>query len=622
MLRNRIKKSLQTTCYKTEDNVILPYKNYNIKCKKNITKNEIETIVFSARELYILSILGYIDKLILNKELDIKNVKNYVSSSFGTIASVYLAFDYTPKHILSIFFENIKLRGDILFKFNENYGIFDISDFIDELLKPLSIKIGYIPTLREIYKLTNKRCIFITHNLTKNKTILLNHYTYPDEKINELIKICCIIPLFFKKYNNTVTSDNFYIDYSFIDCLELDYSNKIFPNSSTCNFKIYTKNYNTNYDVKNMNIAEYIKYLFDIILQKKFEEYPNCTFYNNKIIEIKIDMYNLPSILDFTQKYKEYIKLYCKGFDFKITESLDFNDSIVNDEEFINKTEEEYNGLVLCGGGSNSFYTLGILKNAFNNNILNINNIRVLIGTSAGSILAMCLSIGMSIEDIIDSHTLVNFSEKMSNFENINIIDRINEKSVYSNETLLKSFESIFLKYNNGEIPTLLDIKTRYNKELVYVTYNLTKNQIEYLNYKNSPDLLITHACVMSCCIPLIFNPFEYKKDFYIDGGIFSNYSLEITKEYKEFNFMGICINIQTYYQEMNLFEYISNFFLENFKKTQKRKISISKNCKSYVLNITYNEEKDIREIICIDKKKSMKMFEKGYEFMEKNYKN
>ena len=98
--------------------------------------NDIDTIVINSNNIYTLCVLGLIDKIIYKYDFKIENVKNYISSSFGTLISVYLSFGYSPKEILLIFFEKLKLNGNIL-NITNSYGIFELDKFIDELLKPL-----------------------------------------------------------------------------------------------------------------------------------------------------------------------------------------------------------------------------------------------------------------------------------------------------------------------------------------------------------------------------------------------------------------------------------------------------------------------------------------------------
>jgi len=40
-----------------------------------------------------------------------------------------------------------------------------------------------------------------------------------------------------------------------------------------------------------------------------------------------------------------------------------------------------------------------------------------------------------------------------------------------------------------GYLPTFKDIKEKYGKEFICVTYNLSYNKTEYLSYENNPNL-------------------------------------------------------------------------------------------------------------------------------------
>ena len=42
----------------------------------------------------------------------------------------------------------------------------------------------------------------------------------------------------------------------------------------------------------------------------------------------------------------------------------------------------------------------------------------------------------------------------------------------------------------------------------------------EYFNYETYPDTKVWEACLMSCSIPIIFQPYKYNGDLFFDGGI------------------------------------------------------------------------------------------------------
>ena len=621
----------------------------------NITENfeNINTLVFSSSEMYILSILGYIDKLIENNNFNLNNINTFVSSSIGTIVTVYLSFGYTPKEILGIFFEYIEFKNDSIFNIYKTYGIFDTSYFIDKLTYPLLLKLGYIPTLNEIYKLTNKNCIFISYCLNKSKIVTYSYKTHPDIKINELIKNCCIVPIFFKKNDDIHGKDfvdDIHIDYSFTDNREYKYTYS--DNLNTLFFKVNIIDDTNIFYNKNTNFFDYLKQLINIP-NRKVDIYKTSDYNNLKNIILNINCYEQLLLLDNEQRYKVLMKLYCCGYDvnfpFKLNnknnyiENINYTNCILNKNEnenenekkelpsiatmWQNKNENNYQGIVLSGGGTNVFCLLGCIKYCLQNNIINLSNINVLIGTSAGSFLAVMLAMGFNFEELIEIYLKQDLKSKFNidvtdlNFiNNINIFERFSEKSIYSNKILLEMYEKVFIEKNNGMIPTLLDIKNKYNKELVFGVYNLTTNKLEYLNYLNSPDLLVTQGCAMSSCIPIVFNPIEYKKCFYIDAGIIENYPISASYNYVDINFIGFALIFSSNYTKMNFFEFLIYFIFESSRNNQDKMIQNSENCKSYCFNIVYDNNRKGNNLFCVNKEIILEYVNNGMSFMKSEF--
>jgi predicted acylesterase/phospholipase RssA len=584
-----------------------------------IDYNNIETLVFSSTEMYTLSILGYIDKLMITNKINISNIKNYVSSSLGTIIILYLSFKYTPKEIIQIFYDNLSFVNSNIFNIVNTFGIFEIKHFINKLLEPLYNKLGYIPTLKEIYNLTNIQCVFIGYNFTKNKIIIYNYKTFPNIKVDEVIQKCCIIPFLFKKYLNEETEidiEDIYIDYSLIDNKEYEYAIKIFNKSKILLLKTNVIYDEENIDINNISIFEYAKNLFETI-QNREDEIINFSYDSNiinNIINIEIKKYNKTLVFDEYVKYKEFLNLYCNGFNFNQKNNNN------NDRQFKCKNEDinitsEYTGIVIAGGGTNVFNLVGGIKYCMDNNIIDINSIDTFIGTSAGSFVCTMLALNFKIEDVIDVY-VNDISKKLNfNIKNLYITEILNQKSIYPNKLLIESYEIMFIKYRDGNIPTLLDIKNNHGKNIIYTVFNVTKNRLEYLNYENSPDLLVTQACAMSSCIPFAFNPIEYKKCFYIDGGIKSNYSIEVINNYNK-KFIGFGLTFLSNYSRMNLFEFLFYFIFENSRKYQVTKIKKATNCDSYSMCIVYDDDREGESLLVVTKNIINKYMDSGYKFM------
>jgi NTE family protein len=628
----------------------------NIDCvqvipKDSISYDHINTLVFSSSEMYVLSILGRIDRMQIENRLNLNNITNYISSSFGTIVIVYLAFGYSPKEILQIFNQNLTWINDNIFSILENFGIFEITHFVDELLKPLNIKLGLMDdtpeknsnisnklTLEYIHDNTGKNCIFIGYNFSKNKTIIYSRKTHSEIPINDLIVKCCILPFIFKKHKSSkpsnvlennnekilneylrtnINEDDLYIDYSLIDTQEYEHATMLVDKIKILFFKVNTIHQEKNIDVKNNNIIEMIKQIFEIIQQKiNTMEYHQID--NRNIINIEVNSYNKILLFDKCQKHKELINLFCNGFN--INTNYIENNTIKQLTE-INIKNKEYTGIVISGGGTNVYLLLGGIKYCLENNIIDLNKIETYIATSAGSILCIVLALNFTFEQLIDVY-LENSERLKLNMNELCITTIIKQKSIYSNKILINSYESFFIKYRNGQIPTLLDIKINYNKELVFTVFNLTKNKIEYLNYKNSPDLLVTIACAMTSCLPIIFNPIEYNNCFYIDGGIKINYPVEKTHEYLNQKFIGYHLHYINNFIKMNLLDFLYYFSFENCRKYKKQQIKISKNCKSYNFDIIVDENRDTQSFLTVTKNTIKKLMDTGHDIMKQHSKN
>ena len=414
------------------------------KYTENKDYNHIETLVFSSTEMYILTILGHIDKLLISKKLKLNNIKNYVSSSLGTIVTIYLAFQYNPKQIIQIFYNNLLFINDNILNIVNTFGIFELSCFINKLLEPIYIKLGNIPTLKDIYNLTNVNCVFIGYNFTKNKINLYNYKTYPDTKIDEIIQKCCVIPLLFKKYTNNsskIDLEDLYIDYSLIDDNEYYYAIKLFNKSKLLLLKTSIIYQDENINMNDISIFEYAKNLFETI-QNREKDYIDNSYYSN-IININVKRYNKTLLFDDFIKYKFFINLYCEGFDNSpkyIDNSPKYIDNSLHNESI-------YSGIVIAGGGTNVFNLVGGIKYCIEKNIINLNDIDTFIGTSAGSFICTMLVLNFNIEDVIDVY-INDISKKLNfNFKNIYVTERINEKSIYSNKVLIESYEQFFIKH-------------------------------------------------------------------------------------------------------------------------------------------------------------------------------
>lgn len=177
-----------------------------------------------------------------------------------------------------------------------------------------------------------------------------------------------------------------------------------------------------------------------------------------------------------------------------------------------------YNTIVMSGGGTKGFCTLGALQYLYDNKIYDNSNIKYYIGTSVGSIISYFLLIGYTPIEIVvylcSNNVFENFLKNFSGL-GLNGIYKYSQITYHcENMTLLKI----------GYIPTLKQLFDNFGKKLIVCTYNLTKHKREYISYENYPDISCLDVIRMSSNIPFIFDDFIYNGDEYIDGGIIDHF--------------------------------------------------------------------------------------------------
>lgn len=248
-------------------------------------------------------------------------------------------------------------------------------------------------------------------------------------------------------------------------------------------------------------------------------------------------------------------------------------------EENKNKKSYNYDTLVLSGGSVKGIMTLGSLQYIFDTT--NIEHIRTFIGTSSGAIICYLISIGYNPSEILAYICVNQLMEKIQHF---NIVAMINGNGASSFISIYEQIEKMTID-KIGYLPTLLDIKKNFNKELIFVTYNITENKTEYLSYENYPNLPCLIGLRMSSNLPLIFENYKYGNNFYIDGGVCDNFPIDIG-DIKGNKVIGINIETSNINNSgSNIIEFIYKLMFIPITQTTEYKVkNVSDKCKVIIL--------------------------------------
>lgn len=156
---------------------------------------------------------------------------------------------------------------------------------------------------------------------------------------------------------------------------------------------------------------------------------------------------------------------------------------------------------------------LGIIIYMFKYDLFQIDNI---IAVDSGAILALLLA--ARIDPLLILINLLEFEPYTNIDQNINLF----QNHGFFNDAYLHKFLNNILRQHYRYVPTLHELYRLTNIDLTFVTYNLSKGQVETLNYKTHPDISCVTACILSYVRPIIFAKIKYNNMLYI-GGIIGN---------------------------------------------------------------------------------------------------
>lgn len=264
--------------------------------------------------------------------------------------------------------------------------------------------------------------------------------------------------------------------------------------------------------------------------------------------------------------------------------------------------------LVLSGGGVTALGFLGILKLLYEHDL--IKEIEHFIGTSMGAIISYLLTIGFTHNELLEFSKLFNFSKitediKLDNFLcNFGFIDMNNIKIILKNISNVKNIDNDI---------TFIQHYEKTKKKLSITGTCLSDFKLYYFNYENTPDMKIFDAILISCCIPLLFQPIEHDNKCWIDGGIINNFPIDYCNDEID-NTLGIaikdiCFEKCTINPKKDLPDYLSNLFkCLVYSDTVKKLETYDKN------TIKYNFDISIMVDFNINSDEISEIFNDGYQ--------
>lgn len=191
-----------------------------------------------------------------------------------------------------------------------------------------------------------------------------------------------------------------------------------------------------------------------------------------------------------------------------------------------NKKEHSFRNLVFEGGGVKAIAYAGTLPLLERKGILN--SINRFAGTSSGSILASLLALGFTSKEIIKLLGEIDFSEfkDESSFILFNVVRFLRGYGWYKGKAFKNWFESTISKKVDKNI-TFQQLAEK-GKELYIVGTDVNEKEYLIFSHEKHPDMKIVDAVRISMSIPLFFRAIRKDKKYFVDGGVYYNYPINI----------------------------------------------------------------------------------------------
>jgi predicted acylesterase/phospholipase RssA len=259
------------------------------------------SVVISGGGLNGFGILGGLQYMIDNNLFN--NLKYFSGTSIGSVICFFISIGYTPIEIIvyciiNKVFDKLEIKS--LDSFFKGDGIYDFSIFKKHIERMTIEKIGYSPTLIELYKNLGKTLYTCTYNITKKIKEYISYHNYPDMLCIDAIELSCSLPFIF---NDCYFMEQIYIDGGFVD--NCPYSAILEKDSEIVIFNI---DHNDNGDYKKL-IDKFYTIITIPIVELQTLQLKNLD--NYKIISLHFDSFK---IYDFNITNHDKLDLFSLGY--------------------------------------------------------------------------------------------------------------------------------------------------------------------------------------------------------------------------------------------------------------------------------------------------------------------
>jgi len=181
--------------------------------------------------------------------------------------------------------------------------------------------------------------------------------------------------------------------------------------------------------------------------------------------------------------------------------------------------------LVISGGGPILIQILGAIQHLEKNNIVKMNELESIYGTSAGAIIGILICLKFDWETIND-YIIKRPWHDVFPIKVQNIFDAYTKKGIFDIKTIEKCFKPLLDAKDISMDINLEDFYKITKIELHVFSFEINEYKIQDISHITHPKLSLMTAVQMTCAIPILITPVCFDNKCYIDGGMACNYPL------------------------------------------------------------------------------------------------
>ena len=211
--------------------------------------------------------------------------------------------------------------------------------------------------------------------------------------------------------------------------------------------------------------------------------------------------------------------------------------------------------LVIPGGGPMGIQAIGALQHLEKSGFWNINDIKTIYATSAGSIISLLLALKFDWESI-NNYIILRPWHETYNVNISQIFEAYSKKGIFDKSVMEIFYKPFFETRDLSLDMTMREFYEYSGIELHFFSLELNSFEIVDINYKTFPDIPVLQSVHMSCAVPMIIAPVCFDGKCFVDGGIISNYPIKYCIENEK--------NVDEIFGIQNIYEKKENKIVNN----------------------------------------------------------